>query len=341
MMKKTVAVIFGGESAEHDVSIMSAIHVASAINKELYDVLYWYISKAGTWYAVDAIRSYSDTAKLGEIVPQLGAGIVKNLQSNISTHVDILFPVLHGPNGEDGSVQGLAQLLHVPIVGCGTLSSALCMNKTLTKQIAASAGVPIVPYIEAQQGDTAEYGDVVAILGSELFVKPTNQGSSVGVSKVRSKEEFSVALKEAFVYGDTVLIERAIIGREIEVAVLQQEADVRVSVAGEIVPEGEFYSYESKYGANSKSQAIIPAALDDGVAAQLKSYAETTFRALHCRGLARIDFFVTQDNEIYLNEVNTMPGFTSISMYPKLWEAEAVTSRDLMDILLKNIAVVR
>lgn len=330
--KKTVLFLFGGESSEHDVSIMSAKNVYEALDMATIEPLLCYIDTKGAWWSVSAVEK--PVRPTQRVTPLLGTGCV--LVGSQEVAIDVIFPVLHGAGGEDGTVQGLAALLHVPIVGCGLDGSLLCMDKPLAKQLLASAGIPVVAGRAYRAAETPPaFADLTREFGPTLFIKPARQGSSVGVGKVTTSAEYAAAFAEAARYDDVVLIEAAIDGaRELEVAVLGDAAHPKVSVVGEVRPDRDFYDYESKYSASSTSQVTIPARIGVELSSRIQRYATQAFKVLHCRGLARVDFFVAADGALYVNEVNTMPGFTNISMYPKLWEASGLLYRELVAKLI-------
>lgn len=329
---RTVLLLFGGESSEHEVSLVSARNVAAAIDPAKYSVLYGYIDREGKWWQAESV----DVPVGGAfpLVPLLGEGGFLSGENRLQP--DVIFPVLHGQNGEDGTVQGLAALLHIPIVGCGIAASAVGMHKVLSKALAAQAGIPVVPSIVHLKGmEVPAYIALTQTLGSPVFVKPVRSGSSVGVHKVENQQQLDAALEDAHRYDDQVLIEKAIAARELEVAVLGNHRLVEASPVGEVIPEGEFYSYESKYAATSTSQVVIPAEITDEQRLALQEYARKVFTAIDGNGLARVDFFIDrQDGALYFNEINTLPGFTNISVYPKAWEAAGVTYSQLVDRLL-------
>lgn len=332
--KKMVLVLFGGESPEHEVSIISAQNVYNAMNLNKIEPILCYIDRQGNWLHAPSIIEH-DSAKV-PITPLLGAAAVKIGDKQV--RIDTIFPVLHGTHGEDGTVQGLARLMHVPIVGCGLVGSALCIDKILTKQLLTLHDIPVTPSVVHYAGEKLpDFAELQRTLGEVLFVKPARQGSSVGVSMVRTGKEFIAALKTALRYDREILIETAILGaRELEIAVLGSNTRPRASVVGEIVPDREFYSYESKYDAASTSQIVIPAKIDENLAALAQDLARKAFRALQCTGLARVDFLLATDGSIYLNEINTMPGFTNISMYPQLWAANGLSYPDLVATLIDS-----
>jgi D-alanine-D-alanine ligase len=330
-----VLIIYGGESSEHEVSIVSANNISRAINRDKHEISLLFISKSGRFYAVDGVEAYDDTSELVEVSPVLGQGKFASTNGNRELVPDVIFPVMHGENSEDGSIPALCQLLHVPVVGCDMYASSLCMNKLATKEILEYIGVKTAPFRVHSSSSPIDYTAATKALGSPIFVKPTKTGSSVGITKVHSVDEWQAALDLAHQYDDTVLIESAIPNaREIEVAVLGNE-DVQAAAPGEIVPDREFYDYDSKYDDNSTSKAIIPANLPNDVVTKIQATAIKAYRALGCSGLARVDFLYGDDGVIILNEVNTLPGFTDISMYPKLWEHEGLSQTDLIDRLIE------
>jgi D-alanine-D-alanine ligase len=329
---QTVLILFGGESPEHDVSIMSAQNIYAGIDTAAISPILCYIDTQGKWWHVDTIAKPNQPTE--SITPLLGSSAIRI--AGQETPIDVIFPVLHGKNGEDGTVQGLAKLMHTPIVGCGLDGSVLCIDKILAKQLLKAAGIPIVPFAAYHATEpTPDFDELAEQLGNTLFIKPVHQGSSVGVSKAQSKAGFTEALAEALRYDDDILIESAVSGvRELEVAVLGPTYAAHASVVGEIIPDGEFYSFASKYDSASTSAVTIPADISPQIAARIRAYAVQAFRVLHCHGLARVDFFLDAKGTIYLNEVNTLPGFTNISMYPKLWESTGLSYKALLQTLI-------
>lgn len=336
MNRKTVLLLFGGESSEHDVSVSSARNVYAAIDDTKFTVILGYIDRHGKWWLLDTFGEVIDTHGAPQLTAVLGAGGFITLPGSRVFKPDIILPILHGKNGEDGSVQGLAQLLHIPIVGCDMTASAICMDKIATKEILQTCGVPVVPYETHYKGaGIPDFNHLSMHLGSPMFVKPSRAGSSVGVSKVYSEEELARALEKAHQHDERVVIERGINGRELEVSVLGNPPHHRVSGVGEIKPPADdFYSYDAKYSAQSTSQVIIPAELDEMTAARVTDMAGKVYELLGCRGLARVDFFLAEDSTVYLNEINTMPGFTNISMYPKLWRQQGISYSQLIEQML-------
>jgi D-alanine-D-alanine ligase len=360
--KLRVGVLFGGKSGEHEVSLRSGASILQAIDRKKYDVIPMGIAKSGQWLPVDA----SNALLGGEAAPaKLGSAAMKNkavetgltLQASASTTagLDVVFPVLHGTFGEDGTIQGMLELADVAYVGSGVLGSSVGMDKDAMKKMFAMAGLPIVKHVTFLRSEwKASPRKCVKILEETLkypvFVKPANLGSSVGISKVRERAELSRAMNEAAAFDRKIVIEEGVSGagklrgkgkaRELEVAVLGNDNPV-ASVVGEIVPDREFYDYASKYDSTSTSEPIIPAKITRAQAKQMQAMAVAAFKSCDCSGLARVDFLMEaadpaskKEPKIYLNEINTMPGFTSISMYPKLWEASGIGYRELIDRLI-------
>lgn len=302
-MKIKIGVVFGGKSAEHEVSIKSAKNIIKALDKNKYQVVSIKIDRDGKF----------DFAALKK--------------------VDVVFPVLHGPFGEDGSMQGLLKLLELPFVGPGVLGSAMGMDKETTKKILRDSGIPIGKFIAFKKKDKIDFAKIKRFLGLPLFIKPANMGSSVGISKVRNKLEFDNAIVEAFRYDTKIIAEENISGREIECAVLGNE-NPAASVVGEIISNQDFYSYNAKY-IDAGSVSVIPAEIDFKKTKQIQELAVKTFEALNCEGMSRVDFFLKKNGGVVVNEINTLPGFTNISMYPKLWEASGITQGKLLDKLIE------
>lgn len=333
MNKLHILLVFGGESTEHDVSINSAHNVYAALDDTKYDVSLCYVDKVGRWWHVDSIKgSYVGHPQL---IPRLGQKMFGLDGTDKTLRPDVLLPVLHGANGEDGSVQGLAQLLHLPCVGPSTTSAAITIDKDVTKRLLRDAGIPVVPWVRVDKdAPRPHFGDIQAQLGSVVFLKPNSSGSSVGVHKVSNGHEFASALSDAFRYDDIVLVEAAVTAREIEVAALGNTL-AAVSGLGEIEPGEEFYSYDDKYSAASTAKIVIPANVEQQLSDQIRLYAAAGYKAVMGRGMARIDFFIDKDSgSVYLNEINSIPGFTNISMYPKLWQAAGISYSELLDKLI-------
>ncbi len=331
----TVMLLFGGESSEHTVSVSSAGNVYAALDNNKFDIILTFIDKFGHWWLIDSIDQVSDVSDCIEIVPVLGSKSFISINGDNVIEPDVILPILHGENGEDGTIQGLAKLIHIPIVGCKVAASAICIDKVLTKQILEYNGIKTVPYTVYQAGeDYPSYEELSLLLGNELFIKPAGCGSSVGVSKVKNAKDLVEAIDKAIKYDSKVLIEKAIKARELEVAMIGSGASTKASVVGEIKPDSEFYDFESKYNSSSKSQAIIPADIDHELSDKIREIAIKAYKSVGCAGLSRVDFFLSDDGELYLNEINTLPGFTNISMYPKLWRHEGLTYSGLVEKLI-------
>ena len=336
MDRTTILLLFGGESSEHDVSIASARNIFAAIDDEVYEVILGYIDREGKWWLLETLPMEINTHGAPQLLPALGTGGLVTLPGQRVIQPDVLFPVLHGQNGEDGSVQGLAALLHLPVVGCDMYASALCMNKISTKEVLAAHSIVTVPYeVHRRDDDTPEFHKISMMLGSPVFVKPARAGSSVGVSKVYSEDDFVSALARAHEHDEIVLIEQAVAARELEVAVIGTPPYHHASHVGEITPGADFYDYDDKYNDNSAT-ITIPAELDRPMEHRIRALAARVYEALGCKGLARVDFFLGDDNALYVNEVNTLPGFTNLSMFPKLWRHEGMSYPQLVERLIEN-----
>ena len=345
MKKIKLAVIFGGMSTENEVSIISGTSVIKNINKEKYEIFPIYIDKKGTWH------KYPENQNLMNIKENISKFIkIENVTEYIKKF-DVVFPVLHGLYGEDGTIQGMLELLKIPYVGCNVLASSVGMDKAYTKVIFEKANLKQADYIYIRKNDDKyifvekDFSEeilniedivekIVKNITFPMFVKPSNSGSSVGVRKVVSKEELKNAIEYASSFNKKIIIEQGIKGKEVECAVLGNEI-VKSSCVGEIIPAEEFYSYDAKYN-NSDSKTLIPANISEEISEKIQYLAIKAFKAINGAGLARVDFFVEDaTQEVYINEINTMPGFTSISMYPKLWEKSGIQYEDLLDRLIQ------
>ncbi len=326
--KITVAVLYGGKSAEHEVSLVSGKNVLNAIDGNKYNVVEIKIDKKGKWWMHDEPVLLSHNFGEGTIIHQKTAEVLAN--------IDVVFPVLHGPYGEDGTLQGLVKMAGLPCVGPGTLSSSICMDKDIAKRLLKEAGIDIADFVTIRKSnrDSFSYEDVVKKLGRELFVKPANMGSSVGVSFADTKEKYEKALEEAFIYDDKVIVEEKIIGREIECAVLGNDFP-KSSAPGEIIPTKSFYSYESKYVDADDARLDVPANLPSELIDPIKEVAVKAYQCLECKGLSRVDMFLMSGNRVVVNEINTIPGFTKISMYPKLWDYSGIPQTELVTQLIQ------
>ena len=351
-MKTKLCILFGGRSSEHEVSLVSAYGVLTNVDRELFETVPIGITKEGVWYLfsgdTEKIKSgeWADDAenlKRVALDPAPGGSnlLVTEKDGTISrVDVDVVFPVLHGANGEDGTVQGALEVAGIPFVGADHTSSGVCMDKTFTKCIVGgTCGVrqarAVILTKRKYLVDPSGAADLVRALGYPVFVKPARAGSSVGVTKVRREEDLEAALEKAFSEDDKILVEEFIDGREIEVAVMETEDVVTSSEAGEIDPGFDFYDYDTKYQ-NDTASYYIPARLKPEVAEKVKATARKIFLALDCRTLSRVDFFVTKDDEIVFNEINTIPGFTPISMYPKLFINSGMTYTEIITALVSS-----
>lgn len=347
--KIKVGILFGGQSVEHEISILSARSIYKAIDKGKYDVVLIGIDKQGGWHFSDEqiFLEYNATRRLESLTNKsdqqlaLIPGRKIDFLYQLSTQekpkpVDVVFPVLHGTNGEDGSIQGFLKLSGVPFVGAGILGSAIGMDKEVTKRLLRDAGIPIPHYQVFRQIDSNRIDSlkIQAEFGLPLFIKPANLGSSVGISKVKTIDEIKPAIDKAFLYDHKILIEECILGREIECSVLGNEHP-ETSLPGEIKPNHEFYSYEAKYLDENGAILDIPAKLPDNLIKEVQETALKVFQVLEIEGMARVDFFLQEDGRLLVNEVNTIPGFTRISMYPKLWEASGLSYKDLITRLIE------
>ncbi|MFZ3011805.1 MAG: D-alanine--D-alanine ligase family protein [Minisyncoccia bacterium] len=301
--KLKIGVLFGGKSAEHEVSLQSAKNIISALDKTKYQITQIKIDKDG----------------------KFDFGKIKNFE--------VIFPVMHGPFGEDGSMQGLLKLAGVPFVGPSVLGSAVGMDKDVMKRLLRDAGIPIGKFVTLKQGDNIDFIKIKKELGLPMFIKPANMGSSVGINKARNEKEFKQGTGDAFKYDSKIIIEEFIEGREIECALLGNDMPM-ASVPGEIIANQDFYSYDAKYR-DTGSKSVIPAQIDKKTTKKIQELAIKTFQALNCEGVSRVDFFLKKNGAVLVNEINTIPGFTDISMYPKLWEASGISVSKLLDRLIE------
>lgn len=344
--KITVGILFGGKSAEHEVSLRSAKNIFDAMDKEKYNPVLIGIDKTGQWHLTDQqvfqlTAVDPKTAPAGPasdsvaLVPQSGGKMAHFAKGEGAGSIDVVFPILHGPFGEDGTVQGLLKLADLPFVGPSVLGSAVGMDKDVMKRLLRDAGLKIGKFLVIESEDPIpSYQDALKQVGSPMFIKPANMGSSVGVSKATNEAEYRKAVADAFLYDNKILVEEFIKGREIECSVLGNAHPI-ASIPGEIIPTHDFYSYEAKYIDENGAKLEIPAKLSPELVKKVQYAALRTFKALACEGLGRVDSFLTANGEVYVNEINTMPGFTKISMYPKLWEASGISYSDLIDRLIQ------
>jgi D-alanine-D-alanine ligase len=354
MKKKTrVGILFGGKSAEHEVALQSAKNIVEAIDKDKYDVALIGIDKQGEWHLQDSAKFLLnpdnpesialDTTSASETLAVIPAThtsqLVGTSEKQSVEPVDVIFPVLHGPYGEDGTVQGLLKLMDIPFVGAGVLGSAVGMDKDVMKRLLRAAGVPMAKFIAFGQASksTIIFDKVVEKIGLPCFVKPANLGSSVGVNKATDEQEFIHAIDEAFRYDVKILIEECIQGREIECSVLGNDNPI-ASLPGEVLTDKtkhQFYSYQAKYIDEHGAALEIPANLPEHLVKRVQELSIKAFKVLCCEGMARVDCFLTEKHQVLINEINTIPGFTRISMYPKLWEASGISYPELIDRLIQ------
>lgn len=339
MTKKLIAVVYGGKSAEHEISLLTAKSIINEMNKEKYDIFPIFISKEGQWAKGNKIvKNIEDEKEL----------IFNNFDNNLSgllyhdnKKFDIVFPVLHGPNGEDGTIQGFLEIMDIAYVGNNVLSSATGMDKAIMKKLFASADLPQLPYVDFLQYDWKNkqqqlISKMEETLEYPMFVKPANLGSSVGISRCNNKEELINGINEALKYDRKIVVEKGAVGaKEIEVAVLGYN-EIKTTLPGEIlnISSSEFYDYSTKY-TDGQSRMDIPALIDENLFPTFRKMAIDAFKVLDCSGLVRADFFLTKENEIFINEVNTMPGFTKFSMFPSLWANMGLSYSDLIEELLE------
>lgn len=343
-MKTKLGLLYGGKSAEHKVSLQTALAVINALDNEKFDIHPIYITEKGEWIKGPLLTGKVETTAAlqfsqGEALPPTALAPTLFEAGNEQSSFDIIFPLLHGPNGEDGTVQGLLELLNLPYVGNGVLASSAGMDKVIMKNIFAQAGLPQVNYVwfirsEWENNRVNAYEKVEAELGYPCFVKPANLGSSVGISKCSNRDELEEAFVEAFQFDRKIIIEEGVVAREVELGVLGND-EPECSVAGEIIPKVEFYDYKAKYE-DGNTALIIPADITEEEYQLLDQLAKKAFKALDCSGLVRADFFLTRDGKAYINEVNTMPGFTPFSMFPLLWKHTGLEYPQLIERLVKH-----
>ncbi len=350
MTKKIkVGIIFGGKSAEHEVALQSAKNVINALDRKKYDPILIGIDKNGKWHLHQSAHyllnehdpklialNLLDTKEVVSVPTHENNQLIAIEDGQKYGHLDVVFPVLHGTFGEDGTIQGLLKLLDIPFVGAGVLGSAVGMDKDVMKRLLRDARIPIPKFISINRSQRAQNGfeTIVNELGLPFFIKPANSGSSVGIHKVHNLAEFEPAANDAFTYDNKILAEEYIQGREIECAVLGNYEPI-ASLPGEVIPTHEFYSYEAKYIDEKGANLEIPARLPKHLVKKVQEMAIQTFQALCCQGMARVDFFLKPNEELLVNEINTIPGFTRISMYPKLWDISGIPYSELIDRLIQ------
>ncbi len=327
---QNLAIIFGGRSVEHEVSVASAKNILESLDRAKYQPSLIFIDKSGNWHLVEnlnqeALERSNEKALLADVSrPNLA----------FLEGIDIVFPVLHGPFGEDGTLQGLLELMNIPYIGSGVLGSALGIDKDIARQLLKFHNIPVAKSQVIRPSRLLTFEEVRQELGLPFFLKPARLGSSIGTHKVKTEPDFHVALKDAFSYDNKVLVEEYIEGREIECAVLGNE-NPRASIPGEVVPHADFYSYASKYLDANGTDLIVDPDLSEEQVEKVQALAVQSYQILDCAGLARVDFFLSGQGDLYVNEINTLPGFTAVSMYPKLWQESGLNYRELIDELVE------
>ncbi|MBN1413247.1 MAG: D-alanine--D-alanine ligase [Spirochaetales bacterium] len=345
--KLKVGVLFGGRSAEHEISLLSAKSIVSALDKDKYDPVLIAIDREGFWHLAeqDLFETEKDTyhidvKNIDEILALIPGKTREQFrllaQPEKTVHCDVVFPVLHGTYGEDGTMQGLLKIMNLPYVGPDVTGSASGMDKEVMKRLLKENDIPVADFLayRAHEASSISYDEVKNKLGLPLFIKPANLGSSIGISKVRNEVEFDKGIREAFRYDSKLIIEEFIVGREIECAVLGNEQP-QASLPGRVIPNADFYSYEAKYLDEKGAAFEIPAKLDENLVKTIQDTAVKTFKALCCEGMGRVDLFIREENTVIVNEINTIPGFTKISMYPKLWEISGLPYGKLVSRLIE------
>ncbi|MNS60417.1 D-alanine--D-alanine ligase A [compost metagenome] len=344
-MKKTIALIFGGKSAEHEVSLRSAKNIADALDKNQFSPVFIGISKEGSWYRFPNEQIFTQETKIVDnalpasaepvaLMAIKGKPSLYSLKDHSHTHIDVAFPILHGTMGEDGTIQGLFKMVQLAFVGCGVWSSAAGMDKEIMKRLLNQGGVANAKYLVLTPTNKLSYDEVVKQLGSPFFIKPANAGSSVGVHKIKTADDYAKNLADSFQFDYKVLAEEFIQGRELECSVMGHNSHPKASLPGEVIPKHEFYSYEAKYLDDNGAVIQIPAELPADATSRIQKMAEKTYQVMGCEGLTRVDFFMKKDGNLVVNEINTLPGFTKISMYPKMWEASGISYKDLITQLI-------
>ncbi|MGE3318655.1 MAG: D-alanine--D-alanine ligase family protein [Candidatus Berkiella sp.] len=341
---KNILIICGGKSAEHEISLKSARNIVAAMDRTAFLPILVVISRQGCWHLVNEPAFFNQVTPFEEVLLSADICTLMRLpeQTILTTisgkqiPIDAAFPLVHGPMGEDGTLQGLLEMMSIPYVGSGVLSSAIGMDKDILKQLLAKNNIPVGSFFTiTDKNKIPSYEEATQRLHSNiLFIKPSVMGSSVGIKKVSNKEQYQVAVDQAFLYSFKVLVEKNLPGREVECSVLGN-LDPIASCVGEIIPHHEFYSYEAKYLDPNGAELIIPAKLPASLAEEVRQIAVLAFKAIECKGFARVDFFITPDHKVYVNELNTIPGFTAISMYPKMWEASGLGYTALISKLVE------
>ncbi len=338
MSKKKVAIVYGGKSVEHEISISSARNIFQYIDKSVFEVSIIGISKEGHWYFMNEVTSDFSNSEI--LTLQLSSGSATFFSQNQQVTPDIVFPVLHGTDGEDGSVQGLLQTIDLPFAGSGVLGSAVSMSKLASKRLLKAADIPTSKFITYtyQQKNQVSFHDIEKKLGLPFMAKAANLGSSVGIVKVNNEQDFESALEECFKFDTVLLFEQYIQGRELECSVMGNDDKIRVSLPAEIVisPDYEFYTYKAKYEDPNAVALKVPADIEDDIASKIRNLSIRAYQALHCEDFARVDLFLTKEGKVFINEINTIPGFTNSSMFPMMWQEQGISFTDLITIIIAS-----
>lgn len=343
-MKRKIGLIFGGRSAEHEVSINSAKNIFNAMDTNLFEIQLIGISKEGTWYQFNTPdvfkkKTLNDSMLANEdqvvLICAGGSPFVYSLKSGERRVIECAFPIIHGTMGEDGTLQGLFKVMQLPFVGCDVLASAVGMDKEFMKRLMTESGIKNSKYLVLRKNTLPQYSEIVKNLGTPFFIKPANAGSSVGVHKIKTEDDFKLKIQDSFLYDHKVLAEQFNEGLEIECSVLGLNQNAKASLPGQLKVNHEFYSYDAKYLDPNGAEIIIPARIPDEQIKEVQRIAVKTFEILGCDGLARVDFFINKNGDILVNEINTLPGFTQISMYPKMWEASGLKYSALITELIQ------
>lgn len=333
-----IAILYGGKSVEHEISIRSAKNVVANIDLKKYDIRLLGIDKSGSWYLNDSINDDVDSGQPVSIKLDASSPNLIEIKSGLEIQVDVVFPVLHGTDGEDGSIQGLFKSMNLPVVGSGVLGSAISMDKIISKKILKEGGIPVAPYTEfsKSQKDDISFDKITKEVGLPFMIKSAALGSSVGISMVKTENDLEHALNDSFQYGDKIIVEKFIKGRELECAIIGNQ-DPKASMPGEIVmiKDYDFYTYEAKYLDEAAIRIMLPAEVDRATTQEIRRISIEAYKALRCEDYARVDLFLTEDGEIVINEINTIPGFTNASMFPMMWKQMGMTFKDLVTELIQ------
>lgn len=333
-----IAILYGGKSVEHEISIRSATNVVANIDSKKYDIRLLGIDKAGSWYLNDSINDDVDSGQPVSIKLDASSPNLIETKSGMEIQIDVVFPVLHGTDGEDGSIQGLFKSMNLPVVGSGVLGSAISMDKIISKKILKEGGIPVAPYTEfsKSQKDDISFDKITIEVGLPFMIKSAALGSSVGISMVKTENDLMYALNDSFQYGDKIIVEKFIKGRELECAIIGNQ-DPKASMPGEIVmiKDYDFYTYEAKYLDEAAIRIILPAEVDRAITEEIRRISIEAYKALRCEDYARVDLFLTEEGEIVINEINTIPGFTNASMFPMMWKQMGMTFKELITELIQ------